>query len=128
MRGRFIRGKGFTLVEVLVALLVLAIGLLGVAGTQILAMQQVSNANLRSQATLHAQNVAERVRALGGALSAGEMDLIEAQLARDLGSNASIEVSVDGGVAEIEISWEEADPFAASKRSTQTLTLQARLS
>jgi len=45
---------GFTLIEVLVALLVLLVGLLGVVGMQYLSLQQVNNANLRSQVNLHA--------------------------------------------------------------------------
>ena len=37
------------MIEVLVALLVLAIGLLGVAGVQLLSMQQTANSTLRSE-------------------------------------------------------------------------------
>ena len=54
--------NGFTLIEVLVSLLVLAIGLLGMAGLQLLSMQSSSGALNRSQATMLAYDLAERMR------------------------------------------------------------------
>ncbi len=55
--------RGMTLVEALVALLVLCIGLLGVAGMQMQAMKANHGAYLRSQATMLAQDIADRMRA-----------------------------------------------------------------
>jgi type IV pilus assembly protein PilV len=57
------RQKGFTLVETLVALVVLSIGLLGVAALQLTALQNNGSAVLRSQATYLTYDIADRMRA-----------------------------------------------------------------
>ena len=53
---------GFTLLEVLIALLVLSVGLLGLAGLQTRGLATGHNAYLRSQAVLLARDMAERIR------------------------------------------------------------------
>lgn len=57
------RQHGFTLAEVLVTLVIFAIGMLGVAGMQITALTGMDGAQYRSVATLKANEMAERVRA-----------------------------------------------------------------
>jgi type IV pilus assembly protein PilV len=59
------RGKvrGFTLVEALVALVVLSVGLLGVAGMQLSSLQTNGTAFQRTQATFLAEDIADRMRA-----------------------------------------------------------------
>jgi type IV pilus assembly protein PilV len=57
------RHRGFTLVEILVAVFVLAIGLLGLAGLQATSLRFNSSAYLRSQATNLANDMADRMRA-----------------------------------------------------------------
>lgn len=52
---------GFTLLEALIAVLVLSIGLLGVAAMQLKAMQSAQVAYQRSVATLAAQDAVERL-------------------------------------------------------------------
>jgi type IV pilus assembly protein PilV len=64
--------RGFSLIEVLVALVVLSVGLLGLAALQSTATQFNASAYTRSQATLLAYDIADRIRAnrqaaLGGA-------------------------------------------------------------
>jgi type IV pilus assembly protein PilV len=54
--------SGFTLVEVLVALVILAIGLLGVAGLQNRSLSGNQGALYRSQAVLYANDIIERMR------------------------------------------------------------------
>lgn len=54
---------GFTLLEVLVAVVVLAIGLLGIAGIQAISIRNNQSAYLRSQATILAYDILERMRA-----------------------------------------------------------------
>lgn len=63
---KFPRSKtisGFSLVEVLVALVVLTIGLLGMAGLQGYSITGSYNAHLRTQATALAQGMIDRMRA-----------------------------------------------------------------
>jgi len=55
--------RGFTLVEALVALLVLSIGLLGVAALQLSSLRANNSASSRSQATFLAYDIADRMRA-----------------------------------------------------------------
>ncbi len=54
--------RGFSLIEVLIALVVLAIGLLGLATLQMTSLQFNSDAYLRSQATVLAYDIADRMR------------------------------------------------------------------
>lgn len=53
--------RGVGLVEILVALLILAIGVLGYAGLQLAALKGAEEANNRSQATLISQDALERI-------------------------------------------------------------------
>lgn len=55
--------QGFTLIEVLVAVLILSFGLLGLAGLQAASIRANHSAYLRSQATQLAYDMADRMRA-----------------------------------------------------------------
>ncbi len=55
--------RGATLIEVLVAMLVLSIGLLGLAGMQMTALKSNQSAYYRSQATVLAYDIIDRMRA-----------------------------------------------------------------
>lgn len=55
--------SGFTLIEVLVSVLVLSIGLVGVAALQGVSLKNTQSAFMRSQATALAYDLADRMRA-----------------------------------------------------------------
>ena len=57
------KAAGFTLLEVMVALLVFSIGLLGLAGLQASSLQNNKTADLRSIAIIEAHDMADRIRA-----------------------------------------------------------------
>ncbi len=57
------RKQGFTLIEILIAMVIMAFGLLGLAGLQASGLKQNQSAYLRSQATALAYDLADRVRA-----------------------------------------------------------------
>jgi type IV pilus assembly protein PilV len=57
------KNAGFTLIEVLIAMVVLAIGLLGLAGLQVTSLRNNQSAYNRSQATQLAYDLADRMRA-----------------------------------------------------------------
>lgn len=57
------RRNGFTLLEVLIALLVFSLGLLGMAGLLAVSVTTNHSAYLRTQATFLAQGMADRMRA-----------------------------------------------------------------
>lgn len=56
------RTGGFTLIEVLIALLILAIGVLGVAALQFKGLRYSHDANIRSQINFLAWDIADRMR------------------------------------------------------------------
>lgn len=58
--------RGFTLLEVLIALLVFSLGLLGVAGLMVISVKTNNSAYLRTQASFLAQAMADRMRANTG--------------------------------------------------------------
>jgi type IV pilus assembly protein PilV len=57
------KNTGFTLIEVLIAMLVLAVGLLGLAGLQATSLNNNQRAYYRSQATILAYDIVDRMRA-----------------------------------------------------------------
>jgi len=57
------KNTGFTLIEVLIAMLVLAVGLLGLAGLQATSLRNNQSAYNRSQATQLTYDLADRMRA-----------------------------------------------------------------
>jgi len=70
-QDRLNRQHGFTLLEVLITVLILSIGLLGLASLQTKGLQYNYSANLRSQATLLAYDMLDRMRANRNASIAG---------------------------------------------------------
>lgn len=66
--------SGFTLIEVLVAVIVLSIGLVGVAGLQVVSLQNNQSAFMRSQASALAYDLADRMRANVPGANAGMYD------------------------------------------------------
>lgn len=54
--------SGFTLIEVLITVVILSIGLLGMAGIQIQGLRGTTSSTVRSQATILANDIAERIR------------------------------------------------------------------
>lgn len=67
--------RGFSLVEVLVALVLLSIGLLGLAGLQTRGVRDNHGAYLRTQATLCVKDLVDRMRANRPAALAGDYDI-----------------------------------------------------
>ncbi|NLG74683.1 MAG: type IV pilus modification protein PilV [Xanthomonadaceae bacterium] len=66
------RSRGFSLVEVLVALVVLSVGLLGIAALYVESLRSGRTALLRSQAVILAGDMADRIRANRRGLDAYE--------------------------------------------------------
>jgi len=68
--------RGFTLVEVLVAILLLSVGLLGVAGMQISGLRYHQGAYVRGQATTLLSDMTDRLRINPQGVGAGSYDAI----------------------------------------------------
>jgi type IV pilus assembly protein PilV len=60
------RNKGFTLIEVLISMIILAIGLLGLASLQIIALRESQDAYTMQQAILLATDMQARMRSNSG--------------------------------------------------------------
>ncbi|PSF15472.1 type IV pilus modification protein PilV [Marinobacter shengliensis] len=118
--------RGYTLIEVLIALLILLIGLLGVASTQLLSLQQVSNANLRSQVNHHAAEMVEMIRANNGQLVGADDEAHWLATLNRAVPGATADISTDDGFVDIEVSWTEREYGAEA--AAQVFTFRARLS
>jgi type IV pilus assembly protein PilV len=126
--------RGFSLVEVLIALVIMSVGMLGIAGLYVQSMQAGRTSMFRHHAVTLAGDVADRIRAnptagavyMGGGVDAGcvaqGVDCTEpemathdiflwAQQATETLPNGQVQVTFDGAVTpptyEIEVSWDE---------------------
>lgn len=66
--------RGFTMLEVMIAIVVVSFGLLGLAGLQAFALKNNQNAALRSLATVLAGDMIDRMKANFQGVIAGEYD------------------------------------------------------
>jgi type IV pilus assembly protein PilV len=90
--------KGFTLIEALVALVVLSVGLLGVAGLQLVGLRGNLSAASRTQANYLADDIIDRMRANYAAARNGEYDVA---LGATLAGATTAAVDVQAWVAEL---------------------------
>ncbi|MGB1885606.1 MAG: type IV pilus modification protein PilV [Gammaproteobacteria bacterium] len=65
------RQRGMTLVEVLIAILIFAIGLLGIAALQVSGLRYTKSSQTRSVAAIQAENMVDRMRANETAVANG---------------------------------------------------------
>ncbi len=71
--------SGLGMIEILITVLVLAIGILGVASTQVVSLQMNSQSQSRSQAVLLAEDLLDRIRANSDNLGAYALAQDDAQ-------------------------------------------------
>lgn len=127
---------GFTLIEVLIALVVIALGLLGFAMVQTLSVRYTQSANLRTQATNLAYDLLDQVRAnrwqspqytainrasfgsvsgsncsrpVAAVSPAASMERWRCQVRAALGSQAYADVVQNGMRMTVTISWSDAN-------------------
>ncbi|QHF42992.1 type IV pilus modification protein PilV [Pseudomonas sp. S35] len=135
---------GMTLIEVLVAVLILAVGLLGAAVLQLNSLKHTDNSRMISQASFIAYDVLDRIRANSGAdyswggadrvlaipatASVRDLDLhdFEANILGFAGEGAKGSVTVSASEVTVSISWD--DRRAANTPGTrETFTLTSRI-
>lgn len=132
---------GMTLIEVLVAVLILAIGLLGAAVIQLNALKYTDSSRMTSQASFIAYDMLDRIRANASAdyawgraerapantatASVRDLDLhdFEANILGFAGASAKGSVSISAGEVTVSISWDDSrGTHRPGARETFTLT------
>ena len=100
------RQQGMTLIEVMVAIVVLGLGVFASAGLQLRALQATDSALRGTQAAYLAQGVLEQARAIGGLRN---QDLV--QLSSDvhtlIGPLATAEVAQGVAGVVVQINWDD---------------------
>jgi len=108
--------QGLSLIEALVAVVVLALGLLGLAGLQATSIKSNDSALFRSQATLLAYDMADRMRTMRTAALDGRFDEGSSHAERTtwdrairlaLGADATGTIGRNNNVATIAITWND---------------------
>jgi type IV pilus assembly protein PilV len=135
---------GMTLIEVLISVLILAIGLLGAAAIQLNALKYTDSATLNSQASFIAYDMMDRMRAnpdadytltsLNDAPTAGNLTVPRDQdlfdFARNVtdfaGAGAAAAIAVSMRAVTITITWNDSRAANAAG-SLQTFTLKSRV-
>jgi type IV pilus assembly protein PilV len=133
--------RGISMIEVLVAIVVLTIGILGMAGLQAAGLRQAQSAQLRAQAAQFAYDMADRMRAnlgeargyglaLADAAPAGsstaDRDRADwlARLATLPAGDGAIEVDLTTNLVTITVQW---DDTRAGGPANATYVLTTRL-
>lgn len=68
--------RGFTLIEILIAIVIFSIGLLGIAGLQIAGMRYTHGSQLRSAAVMQAESMADLMRANAFGVESGFYNIV----------------------------------------------------
>ncbi|HCS45490.1 MAG TPA: type IV pilus modification protein PilV [Pseudomonas sp.] len=141
MRGWSKRAQeGMTLIEVLVALVILSVGLLGAAAIQLNALKYTDSSRMSTQASFIAYDLMDRIRAnttedytvtppTSGNLSvARDQDLYDftSNIASALGASATGSVTLNQRVYTITITWDDSRAAnTANSRRSYVLTSRA---
>ena len=139
-RSHKYRQCGMTLIEVMVATLILSSGLLGAAAVQISALKHTDSALMTSQASFIAYSMLDRVRAnkqadyryssAGGAVSSGVVNQDLNDFKRNIlefgGETATGMIAATDREVSITLEWSDARR-ASHIGSRQTLTLTSQI-
>lgn len=132
-RSGYATGQGFSLIEVLIALVVLAVGLLGLALLQTMNLRYTKSADQRTKAVNLAGSMLDMMRsnrsqAMAYTTTPGDFDSVDAtggcgspgaigvgpnrsrwmcEIVETLGPGSVGSVSFDGSTATVTVTWEE---------------------
>ncbi len=113
------RSHGFSLIEVMVALLVLSIGLLGIAGLQVFSLKYNHQSYERTQAVTLIYDIADRMRANPHGVIAGAYDDVDTDNATGTYPNCG-----DGSVtcgSEADLAQYDIETWAAAMKTAGVL-------
>jgi len=126
LKAKAVTQAGFSLVEVMIAVFVLAIGLLGAAGMQLSALKYTDSSRMNSQASFIVYDIIDRMRANADPIQLEQYEIanlsqvpsaaasISARDLMDFSDNlemlpeAEARIIVDGAQVAVTISWSEA--------------------
>lgn len=135
--------RGTTLIEILITVILVSVGLLGLAGLQLTTVQNTNSAAERFEATTLARDILERMRAnrqqaLNGqydlemdddpaadGLAGDDLDAWMAALGSLPAGDGSVEV--DDGVVTIEVEWTDASDDNADDSRDMSVFLRTGL-
>lgn len=100
------RQQGLTLIEVMVAQVLVALGLLGAAGLQLRSVQGTDSARMASQAAFIAQGMLERAQSTRG-VDGGDQAEFRRQAEGFAGASGRGDFRQDGAHAWVEVSWSD---------------------
>ncbi|WP_150303192.1 type IV pilus modification protein PilV [Pseudomonas saliphila] len=134
---------GISLIEILITVLVLAIGLLGLAGLQLTSLRNNQNAMERSVAVVQSYSIIEAIRADADSAKSGRFNVElgsapsgstfpaqaliswREQLALNLGETAAGSVACSSTGCTVTVQWE--DPRAFDGSGKQKIVTEVRL-
>ena len=117
---------GMSLIEVLVALLILSVGLLGAAAVQLNALKYTDSSLMTTQASFIAYDMLDRIRASAGVLDQDLRDFT-ANIESFGGASATGRVSQSQQMYSIRIEWDDSRAAGTgdSRRSLEVSSLVA---
>lgn len=126
--------RGFTLLEILIAVVILSIGLLGLAGLQTRSLQTNQSAMMRSLATVLAYDIVDRMRAnrakardggynqvlaapppAGGTIEKDDIIAWLADIARKLPTGDGA-INVNADIVTVTVQWNDSRGAAAAQQ------------
>lgn len=145
--------RGFTLVEILIALVVLSIGLLGLAALQLMSLRSNHGSAMRSQATFLAYDIVDRMRAnrsaaldgayniglgeegLAGTIAGDDLIAWKQNIARTLPAIdnegetefADGSVELNGNIFAVTIRWNDYEATSDTGRTPLEFTMNTQL-
>jgi len=109
--------KGFTLIEVLISLVIFAVGMLGYAGLQVVAIKNMAFSKDYAKANIYGQQLVEQLKSSAWANVSNGGDTLEGKFTRTWG------VTTEGDIKHLAVTVNWLDP----SYGTKTVTLHTDL-
>jgi len=115
---------GFSLLEILITVFILAIGLLGLAALQMTSLKNNHSAQHRTSAVVLAYDIADRMRLNKGTLEPGDLIDWKTELSTSIPSGDG-SVAITGNIVTVVVQWD--DSRATSGTTTQSFSVDTEL-
>ncbi len=138
--GSKVAQRGMSLLEVLIAVLILGIGVLGIAAMQAYALRNSQSSMQQSQAVIASSSILDSVRAnptgtynltmactppsAGATVASNDLHDWITGLQTSIGPSACGSIACNGNVCTVNVQWTDS---ADSAQPTQTVVMQSRI-